>query len=144
MDFTDATFFDGIRQIPPSHFLTLRGGRTEVKRYWEIERPASGDSPGTDEEAAERFRDIFSDAVRLRLRSDVPLGVCLSGGARLLLHRLRGGGGDPSGPAADVLLLLRGPEYDEREFIHPVVEHTGADAQYVFPGWMSSSACCPT
>ena len=133
MDFTDATFFDGIRQIPPSHFLTLRGGRTEVKRYWEIERPASGDSPGTDEEAAERFRDIFSDAVRLRLRSDVPLGVCLSGGL------------DSSSIACVAAEAIRparlrtfsscfeDPKYDEREFIHPVVEHTGADAQYVFP-----------
>ncbi|MFQ5913443.1 MAG: asparagine synthase (glutamine-hydrolyzing) [Nitrospinota bacterium] len=133
MDFTDATFFGDIRQIPPSHFLQVRDGRTEVRRYWEIERATNGDFPKTDAEAAEGFRALFREAVRLRLRSDVPLGVCLSGGldsssiacvaAREIVgSRLR-----------TFSSCFEDPRYDERKFIHPVVEHTGAQARYVFP-----------
>lgn len=133
MDFTDATFFDGILQIPPSHYLILQNGQKQVHRYWDIEPLQNGTAPKSDTEAAERFRELFFDAIRLRLRSDVPLGVCLSGGL------------DSSSIACVVAEEIRpsriktfsscfdDPKYDERNFIYPVVEHTGAEAHYVFP-----------
>lgn len=132
-DFTDATFFDGVRQIPPSHYLLLRDGLVQVRRYWDIKPTEERALPKTDVEAAERFREIFHDAVRLRLRSDVPLGVCLSGGL------------DSSSIACVATEVIRparlrtfsscfeDARYDERTFIQPVVDHTGAEAHYVFP-----------
>ncbi len=133
MDFTDATFFEGISQLPPSHYLILQDGRMQVRRYWDIERSKNGEIPKTDAEAAERFRELFSDAVRLRLRSDVPLGVCLSGGldsssiACVAAEEIR-----PS-RLRTFSSCFDDPQYDERDFIQPVVEHTGAEAHYVFP-----------
>lgn len=78
---TEDTAVRGVQNLPPSHFLEvtdadLVAGRVIPRRYWEP-RPAE---PMDDQQAAERFRDLLADAVRLRLRSDVPVGVSLSGG----------------------------------------------------------------
>ena len=74
VDHTDDTFFAGIRKLPPAHSLVVdeRGLRSD--RYWQLEpREVDGDT-------ADAVRELFLDAVRLRLRSDVPVGTCLSGG----------------------------------------------------------------
>jgi asparagine synthase (glutamine-hydrolysing) len=60
--------------------LTLEDGRVSLSCYWDL--PALADEPLTmhDDEAAGHLLALLEDAVRLRLRSDVPLGVNLSGG----------------------------------------------------------------
>ena len=74
VDHTDDTFFAGIRKLPPAHSLVVDERGLHVSRYWELEpRDVDGDS-------ADAVRELFLDAVRLRLRSDVPVGTCLSGG----------------------------------------------------------------
>jgi asparagine synthase (glutamine-hydrolysing) len=75
VDHTDETFFAGIRKLPPAHSLVVDENGLRLERYWTLE---PGDAPGDD--AAEAVRELFLDAVRLRLRSDVPVGTCLSGG----------------------------------------------------------------
>jgi asparagine synthase (glutamine-hydrolysing) len=72
--------FRGIDQLGPGECLTLdcRDLTVKRRRYWE---PAAtiGAVPGFDDAVAE-FRRLLIDSVRLRMRSDVPLGSCLSGG----------------------------------------------------------------
>src|SRR5213594_4109499 len=77
LDHSEATFFEGIRQLPPAHTLTVET-QVIVRRYWDF--PTPGSSGLSMRDAAECFRHLFRDAVRLRLRSDVPIGTCLSGG----------------------------------------------------------------
>lgn len=74
--------FEGIYKLPPAHTLTIdltSGGLKEkVERYWSLDyEPKVG---GSEEEAAERLRAALTEAVRLRLISDVPVGAFLSGG----------------------------------------------------------------
>jgi asparagine synthase (glutamine-hydrolysing) len=79
---TDHTFFDGVTSLLPGECATfdLRGRRLARRRWYAI--PLGRPREVRDErEAAARFRDLFFDAIRLRLtRSDVEVGSCLSGG----------------------------------------------------------------
>jgi len=74
------TFFRRILQVPPGHTATIRtSGRIDLKRFWAP--PSAGEAePMSALQAARGIRDLLEDSVRLRLRSDVPLGTCLSGG----------------------------------------------------------------
>jgi asparagine synthase (glutamine-hydrolysing) len=78
---TDArTFYDGIEMIPPGHAGVLRPGERapQIKPYWTV--IARKDTSIADDDAVERFGVLFEDAVRIRMRSDVPVGLTLSGG----------------------------------------------------------------
>jgi asparagine synthase (glutamine-hydrolysing) len=75
VDHTDETFFAGIRKLPPAHSLVVDDNGLRLQRYWQLDpllEPAG--------DPTEEVRELFLDAVRLRLRSDVPVGTCLSGG----------------------------------------------------------------
>ncbi len=73
------TMFDGIRKIPPAHFLLWQQGQLIVERYWSP--PLSLERRGQDKLAARaELREQLSIAVQERLMSDVPLGAYLSGG----------------------------------------------------------------
>lgn len=72
------SIWKNIRQLPPGHTLTVDlNGTVQQNRYW---TPPVGVREISEEDALERFDELFHDAVRLRLRSDVPLGIFLSGG----------------------------------------------------------------
>ena len=68
----------GIQKLSPASILTWDGGEPEIRRYWKLAyRPKSTRS---EDEDRERCEELIREAVRLRLRSDVPVGVFLSGG----------------------------------------------------------------
>lgn len=128
LDLTDETFFEGIKKLPASSNLILRGGGLHVVRYWEL-----AERQPQKESLSIAFYNLFEDTVRLRLRSDVRVGGALSGGL-------------DSSSIACVAVRLLGPEnyetfsvcydderYDEREFILPVVHKTGVKHHLVFP-----------
>ena len=71
--------FRNIRKLPAGHWLRWKDGRSTVERWWfpERARPAVSRTPAGRREEA---RSLIADAVRLRLRADVPLALSLSGG----------------------------------------------------------------
>ena len=73
------TIFEGIRQLPPGHILTLARGEMRIRRYWSLRPDPEAVGLGA-EEAEERLLAHLKEAIRLHLISDVPLGVFLSGG----------------------------------------------------------------
>ena len=73
------TSFAGIKKLPPAHILIYERGNIVLKRYWNLSYQKKLELPSL-EDYGEKFRDVFQDAVRIRLRSDVPLGAFLSGG----------------------------------------------------------------
>ena len=68
----------GIKKLRPAHYLIYKGNKLTASRYWSPPHPVSTTRRAT--ELGEELVDLIDDAVRLRLRSDVPLGAFLSGG----------------------------------------------------------------
>jgi asparagine synthase (glutamine-hydrolysing) len=132
LDYSDATFFENIRQLPPAHWLVVEGETLTIKRYWDL--PDVETNTKNSRDAMEEFTCLFQDAIRIRLHCEVPIGTCLSGGL------------DSSSIVCVANDLLKGrgqqktfsscfedPAYDERRFIRPVLERTGAEAHFAFP-----------
>ena len=84
LDCSEDTFFTGIREFPPASYqvIDLRKGHQvlpKTQRFW-LHPFERGEQPAIGAVSPEELRSIFIDAVSLRLRSDVPVGVLLSGG----------------------------------------------------------------
>ncbi|MEN9416479.1 MAG: hypothetical protein RI988_99 [Pseudomonadota bacterium] len=71
------TLFEGIRELPPGHNAVVDGEGLRVRRYWQL--PEEREEVGA-EQAAHTLRELLTDAVRLRFRSDVPVALLQSGG----------------------------------------------------------------
>jgi asparagine synthase (glutamine-hydrolysing) len=81
-DHDERTFFRKVKQLPPAHWMELdveSGELSGPHRYWMPHIADDLDASG-DREFEEKLRFLLEDSIRLRLRSDVRVGVCLSGG----------------------------------------------------------------
>jgi asparagine synthase (glutamine-hydrolysing) len=124
VDQGDETFFADVVRLPPAHSLTFGPDGLKVWRYWSLE-PSR---PPADAVAA--VRETFLDAVRLQLRSDVPVGTCLSGGidsSSIAVAVARHGHEHQK----TVTAYFEDPGFDERPYARAVVERTGAEAHWV-------------
>jgi asparagine synthase (glutamine-hydrolysing) len=76
------TLFDGIQQVPPGHYLVATEKHVQLHRYWDFDYPRADPAvaPRSDADYIAEFRDALDEAVRIRLRADVPVGCYLSGG----------------------------------------------------------------
>ena len=73
------TVFKCIKKLPPAHTLVFHHGNISINQYWNISYKRKIKYPRISD-YTEHFLDVFSEAVKIRLRSDVPLGAFLSGG----------------------------------------------------------------
>ena len=118
----EQTFFDGVEQIPAAHCATLgTGGGLKVRRYWDLPDVKRSDRVPYDDVFRGRFRDALTDAIRVRLRSDVPVGATLSGGLDsstivLVVDALNGGA-----PMHLFTSLYPGTSHDETPYFEAVV-----------------------
>jgi asparagine synthase (glutamine-hydrolysing) len=121
----DRSLFAGVRQVPPGHYLLVRRGDVRVVRYWDFDYPSAVDD-GSDDEHVEAFRRALDDAVRIRLRADVPVGCYLSGGIDScavlgLAARHR------RDPIRAFTLTFDRAEYDEAAIAREMAERVGAE-----------------
>lgn len=140
-DHTAETLFDAVLQLRGGECAVVDAGgagpaELRVRRWYAIIDP-NRHLALSEDEAAERFRELITDAVRIHLRSDVPVGSCLSGGLDssslvcLMADRLgtRSGGA----PVNTISACYADKSVDEKSFVDVVAAHTGARADYVFP-----------
>lgn len=118
----------GVRKLPAAHTLMLRDGRIEIERYWDLaDSYAAPRLAGGLRSMAGRLDEELSEATRRRLRSDVPLGVLLSGGvdsSTLLAHAT-----DHLGRGIPVFALGHEDlDFDESRFAKRTAAHF--DAEY--------------
>ena len=72
------TMFEGVRKLPPAHYLWVKDGAISPRQYWELSYEAT--NPGSEKAIVDEFRGRLQECVDTHLMSDVPLGALLSGG----------------------------------------------------------------
>lgn len=79
---SDKTLFKNIYQLMPGHFLIYKNGEIKINKYWDLDYKKEADVRfvKSEREYIEEFREILTEAVKLRLLSDVPVCFHLSGG----------------------------------------------------------------
>ena len=74
------TFWRGIQALPAGHLLTVRDGNISVRRWYDFASAVGAEDTRPDDDVIEEYGELLRDSVRLRFRSDVPVGINLSGG----------------------------------------------------------------
>lgn len=73
-----ASIYKNISKLPAAHLLIVENNEIKTRRYWNLSWQKRGET--SIETAAKNLRELLADAVKMRLVSDVPLGILLSGG----------------------------------------------------------------
>jgi asparagine synthase (glutamine-hydrolysing) len=142
-DHTDATSFAGVVALPPAHTLTLdlTTGAAIALRYWKLDPDRQLDLP-SDTAYADGFRELFEDAVRRHLISDVAVGTCLSGGLDstavvcVINQLIRQRGLHVVGMETRQKTFSArwaDPRHDEGRFITEVVDASDVDGRAIYP-----------
>src|SRR6478609_1721225 len=122
------TLFDGVFQVPPGHYLLATERHIQVNQYWDFNYPCAQctRSSRSDADYAAELRHALEEAVRLRLRADVPVGCYLSGGldscaalGLASLHR--------RDPIRAFTLTFDRADYDEEKEAKEMAAKAGAD-----------------
>ena len=122
------TFFHDIRSLKPGHTLTYKQGKIEEKKYHQEKHQTNGNTKGDIHEIDE----LLKLSVQRRLRSDVPLGIGLSGGldsSTLLWHMLQ----QDTNPVKTFSAIFPGFEKNEEQYIHQLTKAFEVEAFYVTP-----------
>ncbi|MCW3121333.1 MAG: asnB [Flavipsychrobacter sp.] len=136
----DNTFYKGIRQIQGGHYLRIdlskAGSEPEIKKWYTL-TPKRWN--GNYNEAVTEFKTLLTDAVSLRLRSDVKVGSCLSGGLDsssivCIAADLLKAKGDFAGQET-ITACYDDAKYDEWNFAQEVIKKTNARPHRVFPSF---------
>jgi asparagine synthase (glutamine-hydrolysing) len=119
------TIWRGASKLPPGHLLTWERGRVRTERYWDLHYVPKL-RLGSLAAYRERFVEVFREAVRVRLISDVPLGAFLSGGvdssAVVAMMSLEG-----AAPVRTFSIGFAEADYDEVRYARMVAGRYGTE-----------------
>lgn len=137
VDHNTETFEEGIHQLPAGGILEvdLPSGRQELRKWYTL-HPQKW--KGSFKEACEEFYRLLKDSVRLRMRSDVPVGSALSGGLDsstivCLMREVLQDQGVGEHPIKTVTSCQKDKRYDEWEYAETVIKRINAEPYKVFP-----------
>jgi asparagine synthase (glutamine-hydrolysing) len=133
-DHSARTFWEDIEQLPAGNCLTWSPGRTHRIHTWydaAAEALRCGIDSRSDDEAGEELLALLDESVRLRLRSDVPVGVSLSGGLDsslllALIHRTQ----TPEADIKTFTFICGDADYDETPWVEQVLARTGHPSRF--------------
>ena len=123
------TFFEGIHQLPAGAYLSCDSSGISTKNYWQlpVEQLGSVDKPEIEE-----LRTLVDESVRLRLRSDVPVGILLSGGLDSSSITALAARNNGAGPKA-FSLQFDDNAFDESAHANMVASHCKASLSFLKP-----------
>jgi len=137
---TEQTVMQGVRRLLGGYSLSIDAqGKGVMKKWWET-RNHIPQIPVKYEDQVEQFRELFFDAVRIRMRSDVPVGTCLSGGmdsssvasSMAWLHQKKKQGLERCTQdwQHTFVASFPGSKIDERDYADEVAHHISAKPHY--------------
>lgn len=135
---TGECVIEGIKRFPAGHSGLLRNGRLALNRYWcTLDHLVK--VPARYEEQVGMFRELFMDACRIRMRSDVPIGTALSGGldssatisAVADISRHQPGARLSADWQHAFVASFPGTPLDETEYAKMVTDHLGIEATFL-------------
>jgi len=142
LDDKQATLYDSIWRLPPGHTMTVKRDATEpqLRNYWSLDARREL-RYRYDEDYTEAFREIFTEAVRCRLRSNVRVGSTLSGGLdsssiTCVARDIVAATGAPPLPTFSAI-YDEAVECDERAYINAVIARGGIEAHFGHPDRLS-------
>jgi len=130
------TIFRDILELPPGHYLRVRQGKIDLKRYWTLSFPEhdaqwnGSEGHKSLEEYQEEFSSLLIDAAKLRLRADVPVGAYLSGGldSSIIASIIRN---FTSNRLDTFSIAFDDANFDESSFQHEMARFLGTEHQVV-------------
>ena len=116
------TAFEGIRKVPPAHYMIVKDGKVELNRYWKLTYLPKFSM--TEEEIAVETLGRLREAVKIRLISDVPLGAFLSGGidSSAVVALMAG---EMNIPVRTFSIGFREDDYNELSYAKMIAKHLG-------------------
>jgi asparagine synthase (glutamine-hydrolysing) len=134
---TERGLLEGVKRLPPGHCMTVRSGQAPKLRRWWRTLDHLPDPPLSLDRQIERFRELLFDACKIRMRSDVPLATCLSGGLDSsaihgVIARLNGEGAETARRPDDwqTAFFLGDDDGEERGCAEDVVAFAGTRGVY--------------
>lgn len=129
----DATPYRGVRRVLPGHYLLVQEDRFELRAWWKLSDAWSGDPPEAPEALAQELAERFDDAVRLRMRSDVPVASFLSGGLDSSLVTITAQRTTHT-PINTFSLGFEHSEFDETPYARAVAKHASTAHKELIAG----------
>lgn len=129
----EKTLFRGIKKVLPGHFLSfdLKSGKSRLGKYWEPNFQV--DSHHTQEYFIYEIQRLLEDAVKIQLRSDVPVGAYLSGGIDSSLVSILASRHVHQGLKVFTGAFPEGPEYDETPYAEIAARECQAQMYKTYP-----------
>ena len=135
LNYNDETFFEGVHALKPGHFMIydLRTNKTKIHKWYDLRKRVKP-TKDKEEKATQKIHDLLSDSINLRMRADVRVGSCLSGGLDSssivsLIHQHK----FTNGSFATFTSCYQNKEYDEQEYSDIISKQTGYKSIKVFP-----------
>lgn len=121
------TLYSNIKKLLPAHILTYKNGKTRIKRYWDVFLAEPNTSFRKESDCIDEICSLLRASVERRLRSDVPLGVFLSGGIdsssiMAIMSEILG----PSN-VRTFSIGFEDPSFDELNYARQVAEYYGTN-----------------
>lgn len=135
IDHTEKCFFKDIFKLPAGHFITATDKDFKVKRWYNLS--TEKDEHSDNKQLVDGFGELLQDSVRLRLRSDVEVGSCLSGGLDsssivCLMNNILKDEGKTANQKT-YTACYDDEEIDERKYVEEVIKQTASTKYYLFP-----------
>jgi len=125
------TVYKDIMILPPAHNIIVENGESRLERYWDVDLDKIKEKYDYAD-PVKTFRELLIDSVKLRMRSDVPVGVCLSGGVDSsviagIITKILGGKIDSFSS------IYKEKGYGEGEFIEKAISEFKTNPSYIYP-----------